>query len=77
MPKSKKKKPGNGRKRQFEQILCASGLVLIFLLWILYGFFQATGSEIIAVYLIGSLAVIIILRAIDRRATKQALQEIS
>jgi len=74
LPKPKKKKPGNGRKKQFEQIFCASDLVLIFLLWILSSFFQATGVEIIVFYLIGSLAVIIVLRAIDRRATRQALQ---
>ncbi|MFW9976303.1 MAG: hypothetical protein ACFFDQ_13610 [Candidatus Thorarchaeota archaeon] len=74
MPKSKKKKPGNGRKKQFKQIFCVSDLVLIFLLWILSSFFQATGVEIIVFYLVGSLAVIIVLRAIDRRATQQALQ---
>ena len=77
MPRSKKKKPGDGRRKQFEEIFCVSELVLIFLLLILDSFFQATAGELIVFYLVGKLAVIITLRAIDRRAAEYAMEKVS
>lgn len=76
MVRSKKKKPGNGRKNQFKNIFCVSELVLLFLLWIFSTYFQSTIDELLVFYLIASLVLILILRAIDRRATERALQSI-
>jgi hypothetical protein len=77
VPRSKKKKPGNGRSKQFETIFCISLLGLLFLLWILKIFVQATPGELIAVYFIGTIILIVALRAIDRRAAEHALDIIS
>ncbi|MHA3963616.1 MAG: hypothetical protein AM325_008740 [Candidatus Thorarchaeota archaeon SMTZ1-45] len=74
MVSSKKKKPGNGRRRQFKEIFCASELILLFLVWILNDYFQATIGELLAFYLIGSLIVILILRAINRQAAEHAME---
>lgn len=77
MPRSKKKKSGNGRSKKFETIFCIVELGLLFLLWILKEFFQATAGELIAVYIIGNIAMIVALLAIDRRAAEHALDILS
>ncbi|MFW9794300.1 MAG: hypothetical protein ACFFEE_08360 [Candidatus Thorarchaeota archaeon] len=73
MPKSKKRKPGTGMSKQFETIICISQVGLLFLLWILSTFYQLTSTGLILVYFIGTLIVIIVLRAINPSAAEKAM----
>jgi F0F1-type ATP synthase assembly protein I len=74
LPKTKKKKPGNGRAKTFETIFLVSDLVLILFLWVLNKFFDVSAGEIIAFYLIGTLVVLMVLRAIDRKAASKGIE---
>jgi hypothetical protein len=73
VPKSKKKKPGNGRRKQFETIFCIAEIVLFIFLWTLRTFFDATAVQILVVYFIVTIAVIVVLRTFYRRAVEYAL----
>jgi hypothetical protein len=73
VPRSKKTKPGKGRSKQFETIFCVAQIGLFIILWVLKAFFQATTAEILVVYFGGTLAVIVVMRAIDREAAEDAL----
>jgi hypothetical protein len=77
MPRSKKKKPGNGRSWQLETIFCIAMLGLFFLLWMLKEFFQATAGELIAVYFVGTIAMIVALWAIDPKAVEHVMDSLS
>lgn len=77
MPQSKKKKPGNGMSERFEIIFYISELGLVFLLWLLNVFMQATAEELLAVYFVGQLVVIVVLRAINRKAADHAMDILS
>ncbi len=73
MPRSKKQKPGNERTKKFETIFIITMVGLVFFLWILREFFQATVGQLLAVFLIGTLVVISVLRLFDRRAAEYAI----
>lgn len=77
MLRSKKKKPGNGRSWQFVTIFCIAMLGLFFLLWMLKEFFQVTAGELIAVYFVGTIAMIVALWAIDLKAAEHAMDSLS
>ena len=77
MPRSKKKKLGNGRNWQFETIFCIAMIGLFFLLWMLKELFQATAGELIAVYFIGTIAMIVALWAIHPKAAEHAMDSLS
>ena len=77
MPRSKKKKPGNGRTKQFETIFCIAELGIFLLLWILKVFFQVDAGQLIAVYFISNIVLIVVLRAFDRKAAEHALDILS
>ncbi len=48
-------------------------LGLFFVLWILKVFFQLTAGELIVVYFIGTIAMIVVLRSVNRKAAEHAV----
>lgn len=77
MPRSKKKKPGNGRTKRFETIFCIAEMGLLLLIWLLRIYVDATSGELIAIFFIGNIAMIVALYAIDRRAAENAIDILS
>ena len=73
LPRARKKKPGTGQSKQFENIFCLSEIVLLILLWILGTFFQATAVQLLLIYFVGSVLVIIVLKAVNPSATDRAM----
>jgi uncharacterized membrane protein len=73
VPRSKKKKPGEGRREQFNTIFCIVQIVLFCFLWIMVTYLEATTTDVIVVYFIGNLVAVVVLRSIDRGAANDAL----
>jgi len=74
LPKTKKKKPGTGRTKLLENIFLVSDVVLILFLWVLNQVFQISVGEIIVFYLLGTLTILMVLRAIDRKAVENVIE---
>lgn len=55
-----------------RQSFFAAQIGLFIFPWILKTFFQATAVEILVVYIIGTLAVFIVFRAVNRKAAENA-----
>jgi len=73
VPRSKKKKPGNGQSKKFETIFCVADIVLVIFLGILKVYLDISTGELLIMYFIGTTAVIIALRAINREAAEDAM----
>jgi len=74
VPRSKKKKPSEGRREYFNTIFCLVQIVLFVFLWMIVTYLDATTTDVIVVYFVGNLIVVLVLRSIDRGAAEDAMR---